>query len=309
VNFRKLRGRIDRFSLSNSLNPNSLAKEYFGFYGIDFENQLGLKHHFGSFKAGQFELALHVFEVEDPKGTVFLLHGYYDHVGIYQHPIRYFLQRGYTVVAYDHPGHGLSTGERASINSFSQYQNVFSACIELLGGNTPAPHYLVAQSMGGAIAMTHLLSHQDTLFRKTVLFAPLVHPAGWKLGKWMHAIGRYVIQQQQRIFVANSHDEEFLRFLREDDALQPDTLPMQWVTALKEWISRFHKLAPVGDDCEVLIIQGTDDNTVDWHYNLGVIAQKFPDCRVHYVPDGRHQLVNESKSLRREMFREIDNFI
>ena len=82
---------------------------------------------------------------------------------------------------------------------------------------------------------------------------------------------------------------------------------MQWVAALKEWIRQFHELPP--GNCEVLIIQGTDDNTVDWHYNLNVIAQKFPNSSVHYIPDGGHQLVNESKPLRNEMFGEIDHFI
>ena len=307
MNFRDLSGSIDRFSLANSIVANSLAEEYFKFYGLDFADQPGLKHHFGSFKADLYELVLHVFEPENPRGTVFLLHGYYDHVGMYRHLIRYFLQRGYVVVAYDHPGHGLSTGERASIDSFAQYQTAFTACIELLDNNTPAPHYLAAQSMGGAIAMTHLLSHPNTLFRKTVLFAPLVHPAGWKLGRWMHAVGRYVIQQQKRVFVTNSHDEEFLRFLREDDVLQSDRLPMLWVTALKEWIIQFHEL-PVSSQV-FLIIQGTDDNTVDWHYNLGVVAQKFPNSRVRYIPEARHQLVNESEPLRNEMFGEIDRFI
>jgi lysophospholipase len=308
VNFRELVGSIDPYSLSNPLAANSFAEEYFRFYGIDFADQPGLKHRFGSFKAGQYELALHVFEPENPQGTVFLLHGFYDHVGIYQHPIRHFLQRGYVVVAYDHPGHGLSTGERASIDSFAQYQTALSACIELLGNDTPAPHYLVAQSMGGSIAMTHLLSHANTLFRKAVLFAPLVHPAGWKLGSWVHFVGKHLIKQQKRIFVTNSHDEEFLRFLREDDVLQPETMPMLWVTALKEWINQFHAL-PMADDCEVLVIQGTDDNTVDWRYNIGVIAQKFSNRSVYYIPEGRHQLVNESEPLRREMFAEIDRFI
>jgi lysophospholipase len=308
ASFSELRGRIDRFSLNGSPVASALAREYFQFYGIDFENQPGVKHCFGTFRADQFDLALHLFEPVNPRGTVFLLHGYYDHVGIYQHPIRYFLDRGYMVVAYDHPGHGLSTGERASIDSFSQYQTVLSACIDLLKSHTPTPHYLVAQSMGGAIAMTHLLTDANTLFHKAVLFAPLVHPAGWKLGKWMHAIGKHLIKKQERVFVINSHDQEFLRFLKEDDVLQPDTLPMQWVTALKEWIIRFHELASVSA-CEVLVIQGTDDNTVDWRYNLGVIERKFPNSRVHYITDGRHQLVNESEPLRREMLGEIDRFI
>lgn len=307
MNFSKLSKAIGQFSFSGTLATNNLAEEYFRFYGIDFENQLDLRHCFGRFKADQYDLALHFFAPENPRGTVFLLHGYYDHVGIYQHPIRYFLQRGYAVVAYDQPGHGLSTGERASIQSFAQYQSALSACIKLCDGNCPAPWYLVAQSMGGAIAMTHLLSDPNTLFRKTVLFAPLVHPVGWKLGRWVHAVGKHIIKQQQRIFVTNSHDEEFLRFLREDDGLQPVAMPMVWVTALKEWIGQFHDLP--SSNCETLIIQGTDDSTLDWRYNLGVIAQKFPNSRIRYISGGRHQLVNESQPLRNELFSEIDGFI
>lgn len=161
--------------------------------------------------------------------------------------------------------------------------------------------------MGGAIAMTHLLMHPETPFHKAVLLAPLVHPAGWKLGRWVHAVGKHLIKQQQRIFITNSHDEEFLRFLREDDVLQPDAMPMLWVTALKEWIRQFHDLP--SSNCEILIIQGTDDNTLDWRYNLGVITQKFPNSKKRYIFDGRHQLVNESEPLRNELFSEIDRFI
>lgn len=307
MNFAELSECIPQFGFSETIAANSLAEEYCRFYGIDFENQLDLRHCFGSFRAELYDLALHFFSPENPRGTVFLLHGYYDHVGIYQHPIRYFLQRRFAVVAYDQPGHGLSTGERASINSFAQYQTALSACLRVCEGNCSAPWYLVAQSMGGAIAMTHLLMHPETPFHKAVLLAPLVHPAGWKLGRWVHAVGKHLIKQQQRIFITNSHDEEFLRFLREDDVLQPDAMPMLWVTALKEWIRQFHDLP--SSNCEILIIQGTDDNTLDWRYNLGVITQKFPNSKKRYIFDGRHQLVNESEPLRNELFSEIDRFI
>jgi len=35
-----------------------------------------------SFSPGSFTCAAHVFKQEDARGTVFLVHGYYDHTGI-----------------------------------------------------------------------------------------------------------------------------------------------------------------------------------------------------------------------------------
>ncbi len=307
MNFARLRAALPPFSFSSTFATGDLAEEYCKFYGLDFAHLLPVRHCFGSIAADGYDVALHVFIPEDAHGTVFLLHGYYDHVGIYRHPISYFLRRGYVVVTYDQPGHGLSSGARASIDSFVRYQSILSACISLCEGSTPAPWHLVAQSMGGAIAMTHLLTHPETPFLKSVLFAPLVRPVGWRIGRWIHAAGKYLIKEQRRVFVTNSHDEEFLRFIREDDVLQHDTLPLQWVTALKKWLVRFEKLP--SSQSEILVIQGTNDHTVDWRYNLPVISQKFPNSEIRYIPDGMHQLVNESERLRDDMFDEIDQFL
>ncbi|PAV73167.1 hypothetical protein WR25_26215 [Diploscapter pachys] len=78
-------------------------------------------------------------------------------MGLYRHVIEWALGRGYAVIGCDLPGHGLSSGERASIDDFGIYQQVLEALFEqarLL--DLPRPWHLCGQSTGGAIVVDHL---------------------------------------------------------------------------------------------------------------------------------------------------------
>ena len=50
-------------------------------------------------------------------GTVIVVHGYMDHIGLYGHLIRHLLGRQLTVVCLDLKGHGLSSGAACSITT------------------------------------------------------------------------------------------------------------------------------------------------------------------------------------------------
>ncbi|WP_423811416.1 alpha/beta hydrolase, partial [Pseudomonas aeruginosa] len=41
-------------------------------------------------------------------GSLLLMHGYYDHMGLYRHVVDWALGMGFSVLACDLPGHGLS---------------------------------------------------------------------------------------------------------------------------------------------------------------------------------------------------------
>ncbi|MDF1645244.1 MAG: alpha/beta hydrolase [Pseudomonadales bacterium] len=296
--------------------PTKQQREYFQFYGIDFENQLvGIHHHFGFFPAAGFDIAAHYYHHKNQlsRGTVFILHGYFDHVGLYKNLIEYCLINGFSVVAYDLPGHGLSTGPRASIESFEQYREVLTTCIQLFESVESAtqPWHLMAQSTGCAITMDYLLrlpsSQHSNPFNELIFFAPLVRPVNWRVSSAMHSAGKYFIKSQKRIFTQNSNNVSFLQFVREQDPLQPVILSLQWVTALKQWLKEFHKLPE--SELSPLVIQGKVDGTVDWQYNIPKIQGKFKQSQVHYLNEGRHHLVNESDPIRDEIFKLVDNVI
>jgi alpha-beta hydrolase superfamily lysophospholipase len=87
-----------------------------------------------------------------------VIHGYYDHAGLYRHLIRHLIDRGLAVLAFDLPGHGLSSGAPATIESFDEYVDAFDACLLALEDHMPPPWLLLGQSTGGAIAMEWLLA-------------------------------------------------------------------------------------------------------------------------------------------------------
>jgi alpha-beta hydrolase superfamily lysophospholipase len=107
---------------------------YLQFYGInplEFPAHGGAALHYsaGTFDSAGFRIFCQYFCVSRDacRGTVFVLHGYYDHGGLYGKLLRYLLHKGYGVVLFDLPGHGLSSGDRAAITSFTQYTDVLEA--------------------------------------------------------------------------------------------------------------------------------------------------------------------------------------
>jgi alpha-beta hydrolase superfamily lysophospholipase len=271
---------------------------YFDYYGIDFETrQTGLAHDFGFMDVAGFRIATHVWRQDNARGTALVCHGYFDHVGIYRHIIEALLALDLNVVAYDLPGHGLSSGDRAAIDDFDVYQQVLARCLTgMHAAGLAQPWHLVAQSTGGAIAMDYLLRTPEPAFSRVVLLAPLVRPAKWPLVRLAHGLVGPWVEHVKRAFSANSSDPDFLDFLEFRDPLQPRYISSRWVSAMKVWLKAF--LRRPASSFSPLVIQGDRDETVDWPYNLKIIQRKFDRPAVHMLSGARHQLANEADPYR-----------
>ncbi len=288
-----------------SLNPlTESERQYCQYYGIDYDASLPVRQSIGYYDVQGFRIALHYFRHQSAKATVLVMHGYYDHVGLYKHLIGYLLEQGYSVVAYDLPGHGLSTGQSADIKSFAHYQSVLTGTLRLIRGGVKLPLMAVAQSTGAAVLADYYLTFRhnqlDGAFKSIVMLAPLIRPVGWKRSKLTHSLLRPFFKTWKRAFRNNSSDSVFLSFLRENDPLQSKVLSVDWVSALKEWIPRVEKAKPV--DMPLTIIQGEDDGTVDWRHNVYTLNKKFRKPSVYYIEGAEHHLVNESEEIREKIF-------
>ncbi|GAC1039795.1 alpha/beta hydrolase [Pseudomonas sp. No.117] len=259
----------------------------------------------GVLAAGDYQLAVQAWWPPAPRGSVLLLHGYYDHMGLYGHVVDWALSRRLAVLACDLPGHGLSSGARASIRDFAEYQTALTALIaEARRLDLPRPWHLLGQSTGGAILLDYLLRGEPAPeLGETVLLAPLVRPHAWRQGLWTYRLVKPFVRALPRRFSVNSGDPDFLDFLQRD-GLQPRELPAQWVGALARWIPQI-EAAPVSTRSP-LVIQGEQDFTVDWRHNLGILDAKFARPEVLRLPEARHHLVNETAVLRQRYFRWLD---
>ncbi len=268
---------------------------YRAFYGLEFP---GAEARMGLFPAAGYQIVAQAWWPAEPRGTLLLQHGYYDHVGLYRHLISWALQLGFAVLACDLPGHGLSSGPRASIGDFAEYQQVLEGLLAQAATlGLPAPWHLCGQSTGGAILIDYLLHGSVRAeVAETVLLAPLVRPRAWGWSKLSYQLLRPFVSSIPRRFSANSTDPAFLDFVQRDP-LQPLILPTAWVGALARWVPRIE--AAPGRPRRPLIVQGQADMTVDWRHNLEVLGAKFAEPELLLLSEARHHLANESETLRR----------
>ena len=117
------------------------------------------------------------YDAQQPRGTVVLLHGLGESAEKYREMCYYFLESGYTVLAFDQRGHGRSTRlvETGLIHTtrFSHYVEDLRELLCAQQAHLPAPRYLYAHSMGGAVAALYLARYPG-FFQKAVLSSPMI---------------------------------------------------------------------------------------------------------------------------------------
>lgn len=303
-----LEQEIQPLVLDQGLECGEQLAAYFQYYGLDIESRVsGVTHQFGFIDCSHYDVVCHYYQLAEPQGCCLILHGLFDHAGLYGHLIEHCLSTRRNVVIVDLPGHGLSTGRRASIPSFSHYQSVLQAVLGFFSEEAYAPSILIGQSTGAAIAMEYLLANRIQPFTKTVLLAPLYQPTSWWQISLSYEYLRWFIQRVPRQFSANSQDKEFLQFVRHKDPLQWQYVELDWIGALKKWQKPFRDYPTCFAD--PLVIQGTADATVDWRINIPVIEKRFPDCHVALIDAAKHHLVAEAESVRAQVFTAIDRYL
>lgn len=289
-------------ALDNKSVDPALAKLWRRFYQIDFaQHNTDLDCRLGAVDVGGYRIAMQVCRSVQAHATLLVLHGYYDHMGLYGHVYNWALAQGFAILSCDLPGHGLSNGVRASINSFQEYQQVLLAMLakaEQL--RLPKPWHILGQSTGAAIALDYLLTQQPlTSLGETILLAPLVRPRAWQQSKILYQLVKPFRASVPRRYSDNSHDPVFVDFVR-NDPLQAQVLPTAWVGALAQWIAYIEKAKP--SDRSPIIVQGEADMTVDWQHNLNILTDKFREPRILLLADARHHLANEQLVLREQYF-------
>jgi alpha-beta hydrolase superfamily lysophospholipase len=133
-----------------------------------------------------------------------------------------------------------------------------------------------------------------------VLLAPLLHSKAWGISRFGHTVVGQWFRAMPRKYRRNSGDAEYLAFVRADP-LQYGTLPASWVEALGNWNRQLAGRQP--NQRALLVLQGEEDTTVDWEYNLPLLERLFPGADVRVIPGAQHQLLNESPPLREEAVR------
>jgi lysophospholipase len=303
-----LREALDAFDPGQEFdaNENTAVFSYLKTYRLNFPESICRYHSLGTVKSDPYTVVAHYWQnTQQPSaGTVFVIHGYFDHVGLFSKIIRHLLQSGYDIVAFDLPGHGLSTGEEASINHFSEYNDALSAVANACAA-LPKPWHCLGQSTGGAVLLRSIAT-QAVQFDHCVLLAPLIKPWRWGSGIWAYRLLSPFIKSLPRKYSDNSHDLAFVDFCKRDP-LQGTRLKVRWVRAMKQWIEEFASFA--SNPKPLLLFQGDEDTTVDGEDNPRIIKGTFPNTQIISLTGARHHLVNEADATREPLFEQIVKYL
>ena len=302
---RQLKSEIPALDLSAKQVFSAAAEVYFRSYDLLIPNA---SHFFGLFSSGKFSIAARVYIPSSPQGTIFLMHGYFDHSGILKNLIRYCLKANWAVACFDLPGHGLSSGKRGEIDDFSQYVSVLEDFISICSPHLPKPYHLTGHSLGSAIILEYIFiqDRREMVFDSIVLLAPLIHHSYYYVARFQYFLAEPFTERLPRVFRSNSSDPDFVRWLKRDP-LQVRKIPLNWLEALYDWNARI--ISKRIDFKSLLVIQGTSDKVVDWQYNIEFINKKCDSATVRWIENARHQLLNEQPAFRNEVLLAISTYL
>ncbi len=300
----RLRESLDSFIPGEKTLCSAELQAYLAHYGLESATAMA-RYSIGTELVGDTLLVVQHYSRAHSRGTAVIVHGYTDHAGLYRHLITHLLAQHWDVLIYDLPGHGLSSGQRFAIDSFRTYARQLSSLLQRHEHQLRMPCVGIGQSTGGAILLQLALERLrgGRLLQDRILLSPLVRPQHYSRielsYRWLH----WCLKRVNREHTESSNDAEFVHFMRHLDPLQGNFVDVGWVGAMLDWVHQVEQAAAL--QLPALIIQGTDDQTLEWEHNLEVLAQLLPQAGIERLVAARHHLVNEAEPWRTEVFDRI----
>lgn len=215
----------------------------------------------------------------EPRAVVLLLHGTMAHSGFYAPWAEHLVANGYAVFGIDMRGWGQSQGfgRRGYVRDVNEYtDDVVLAWREVKRVYPNVPLYLQGESLGGGVAVLADL-RGDTPVDGLILNAPGIkghlgrHMPGWLADAGLWTIGtageawpnfpavplgnKFLFD---RIGKAIIFDPEVQERAWNDPHMTHSTLPVAWLTAVKDMSSRAQKRLPEVKT-PFIVLQGTRD--------------------------------------------------
>ena len=136
------------------------------------------------------------WRADAPKATIALVHGMGEHSGRYAHHFApFFTERGFDILAFDHLGHGQTTGKRGHCPGgydavLDSVDHLYHQARSLFGADRPL--FVYGHSMGGNVVLNHALRRAPEI-AGLVASAPMLRLA-FEPPKWKMALGKKMIR-------------------------------------------------------------------------------------------------------------------
>jgi len=262
----------------------------------------------------------------------------------YQEVALEWAAQGYSIALIDHRGQGFSERltehhEHGHVERFKDYVDDFATWLEVLEeriGNQNA--YLLAHSMGGAIAALYLARYGQAKgpfpFKAAALCSPMM---GINTKPWPEALGKAVVRfgaRVKRAFAPNSahyfigmkdynplpfatndltHSEQryewFTAMYREHPKIRLGGPTWQWLLEALDVIDVLPRLAPKVQ-IPLLVLQGSEDKVV-----MPEGQERFVEncsnskAQLLRIANARHEILMERDDIRSGAIEQIKAFL
>jgi lysophospholipase len=241
---------------------------------------------------------------DDARAVLLVSHGHGEHGGRYAELARHLAERGVTVHAIDHRGHGRSGGPRGHVDRFGDYvrdlESWRRAVTAKLSPETPV--FLLGHSLGGLIAIRHLQAHPEAGFRGAVLSAPLLGIAV-KAPRWKVALSGVFSRVLPRLPFSNELDPSMLSTapgyvdaFRADTLLHPTITPRLYTEINAAMRAAFAQ--PDSIRLPLLVLAPTGDRVVEPEAVARFASACPGDVEVRRYEGFQHEALNEAERHR-----------
>ncbi|MDJ0393751.1 alpha/beta hydrolase [Rhodococcus sp. G-MC3] len=236
-------------------------------------------------------------------GLLVLSHGLGEHARRYDHVIARLGDLGLTVYALDHRGHGRSGGKRLELTRWADFTDDLHELFRIARAAHPATkNFLLGHSMGGAIALSYALDHQQDL-DALMLSGPAV-VLGDSTPKILVFVGKILGRIAPGVPVQSldsadvSRDPDVVAAYDNDPLVHHGKIPAglagQFVGAMESFPARVPSLT-----LPVLLQHGSDDKLADVSGSR-MIAEKAgsSDLTIEVYDGLYHEVFNEPENER-----------
>jgi alpha-beta hydrolase superfamily lysophospholipase len=226
----------------------------------------------------------------DARSVVVLLHGYAEHLGLYDALARRLAARGHAVHAMDCVGHGRSDGERARVESWDHYVQDAHTLAGIARDRHPGRPLVLLGHSGGALA-AYLLAvrHPQTASTLVLSGAPL-RPVDWALAQ---LAGDADESEDLDPTVLLSTHPDYVHALMHDPLTYKGGFRNVTLEAVvRTWPEVATALADGRPDITVLLVHGEQDPVVPVS-DARFVAAALPRAELAVFPGDLHDVLNE----------------
>jgi acylglycerol lipase len=233
------------------------------------------------------------WQSENTKAVVVLAHGMGEHSGRYQDVAEKLVENDFSVVAFDHFGHGKTSGKRGHNPSFDAVLESISKVIEKAARLFPNKAiFLYGHSMGGNAVVNYVLKKEHNL-QGVIATSPFLQlafqPPAWKL-----SLGKILQKIAPSITLGNKLDakhisrdkievEKYINDPLIHDKISPN-FSLTFIETGKWARENGHKLTT-----PLFALHGTADKIID-HKGTEVFANSSEAATLKLYKGGYHEL-------------------